>query len=85
MGDSVPSPNPAFTPEALRLLVDVFDDAWAGVQRYDGLTDGIEMPCGARTKLSSTASASGTKTSRPKYNAAIKTAPVISVFGREEV
>jgi hypothetical protein len=30
----------AFSPDDLQTLVEVFDDAWAVVQRYDGLTDG---------------------------------------------
>jgi hypothetical protein len=31
--------SPAFTPEALHIVLQAFDDAWAVVERYDGITD----------------------------------------------
>jgi hypothetical protein len=39
MRDFLASQSSAFTPEDVQLLVDAFDDAWALVKRYDGITD----------------------------------------------
>lgn len=30
--------SPAFTPEALQVVVQAYDDAWAVVEHYDGIT-----------------------------------------------